>query len=56
MVLSELCLSCFLSLLLFLFFIIQDRKEIVGELQFAFVCFLVGQGRYFAFIYLCSLM
>ena len=44
------------SLLLFLFFIIQDRKEIVGELQFAFVCFLVGQGRYFAFIYLCSLM
>ena len=23
---------------------IQDRKEILGELQFAFVCFLVGQG------------
>ena len=21
-----------------------DRKEILGELQFAFVCFLVGQG------------
>ena len=26
---------------------IQDRKEILGELQFAFVCFLVGQGRHF---------
>lgn len=23
---------------------IQDRKEILAELQFAFVCFLVGQG------------